>query len=282
MKHRSLFLVTNVFLAFKAGAFVPPLATIMKANFDGRKPAPTETAFRHQIQSANGESMIVEERIAEIGDKTYIIFRNPSYGDIAGTWSKGTYFFSGDKKISSHSRAFLAFYTATNSDLFRDVLIEDKFLKRDQLTQYKSSFTPQGDPATWDLKENYVVQSQVYFSRTPQGPAIVAIGNEEGKTRRAVFFDKTTFLLSRLEFREGNGEFAWNFRGNKKIAGDGFFPEEMSFTVNNRTVIQSSLVSRQLLKGKAKTQWLDRFSSISKSGLAPNFEEGLRTLLGYR
>jgi hypothetical protein len=282
MKYIRLFFFISICFALKTLAFVPPLTAVFKANFDGRKPGPTETVFRHQIQLKSGESLAVEERLAEIGGKIYVIFRSPSYGDVGGTLSKGFYSFSGDKKFPSRSRAFLSFYTASNGDQFREVLIDERMVKRDQFSQYKSSFTPQGDPANWDLKENYVIHSDVYFSKTPQGPAIIAIGSEEGKTRRAVFFDKGTLLLSRLEWRETNQEIAWNFRGSKKVSGDGLFPDEMTFSVDNRLIVQSNLISRQFLKGKSKTQWLDKFSASPKSSMSPNLEEGLRILLGYR
>jgi len=282
MKCVYAFLILSICLVFKASAFVPPLTSVFKVNFEGRKSQPTETVFRHQIQLKSGESIAVEERLAEIGGKIYVIFRSPSFGEVGGIFSKNFYSFTGDKKMLSRSRAFLSFYTASNADQFREVLIDERLLKRDQFTQYKTTFTPQGDPASWDLKENYVIQPDVYFSKTPQGPAIIAVGSEEGKTRRAVFFDKGTLLLSRLEWREGNQETAWNFRGSKKISGDGLFPEDMTYVVDNRVIVQTSLVSRQLLKGKLKTQWLDKFSATSKSSMPVNLEEGLRILLGYR
>ncbi|NBX75197.1 MAG: hypothetical protein EBQ92_01420 [Proteobacteria bacterium] len=282
MKRFHLLSFLSIFLVIEARGFVPPLTAVFKAGFDGRKSVPTETVFRHQIQLRSGENIAVEERLAEIGGKIYMIFRSPSYGDVAGTFSKGFYSFTGDKRVASRSRAFISFYTASNADQFREVLIDERLVKRDQFSQYKSSFTPQGDPATWDLKENYVVHPDVYFSKTPQGPAIIAVGTEEGKTRRSVFFDKGTLLLSRIEWRESNQESAWNFRGSKKFPGDSSFPDEMTFTVDGRAVVQSNLISRQFLKGKSKTQWLDKFSSTSKSSMAPGLEEGLRILLGYR
>lgn len=277
------FCVTLAFwVSLQGFAFVPPLNALFKANFDGRKPLASETIFRHQIQLKSGDSMLIEERLAEIGGKIYVIFRSPSFGEVAGTWSKGSYSFAGDKRFSNRSRAFVSYFTSSNGDQFRDVLIDEKLLKRDQFVQYKSSFNPQGDPASWDLKENYVIQPQVYFSQTPQGPAIIAVGTQEGKTRRAVFFDKGTLLLSRLEWQDSNQEIAWNFKGNKKVTGDSFFPDEITFTVDNRVLVQSNLIGRQYFKDKSKSQWLDRFSAVSKSGMTPNLEEGLKILLGYR
>ncbi|NBT59732.1 hypothetical protein EBT16_13205 [bacterium] len=282
MKKIVFFPVLFFCMSFKALAFVPPVSSILKACFEGRKSGDSETVFRHQIQLKSGESMVVEERLAEIGGKVYVVFRSPSFGETGGTWSKGSYVFSGDKKFPSRSRAFVSYFTSSNGDQFREVLVDEKLLKRDQLVQYKPSFNPQGDPATWDLKENYVIQPQVYFSKTPQGPAIVAVGTQEGKIRKAVFFDKGTLLLSRIEWREMTQDIAWNFRGTKKWAGDGYFPEDMTFTLDGRLIIQSSLVSRQPLKEKSKSRWLVRFSEFSKSGMNSNLEEGLRILLGYR
>jgi len=277
-----IFFIFWTFYSRSLFAFVPPLTAIIKADFEGRKPLPSETVFRHQVVLKSGEALTIEEQISEIGGRTYVIFKSSAYGEVAGNWSKGVYLFSGDKKISSRSSVWAKFWLSTNGDSFREQLIQERFLKRDQFSQFKSTFTPKGDPAGWDLKENYLLHPQVYFSRTPAGPAVVAVGTEEGNSRRAVFFDKASLGLSRLEWREGEQVTAWNFSGHKKIAGDGVFPAEFNFTYENSEVVRSSLVGRRFLKDKLKSQWLERFSSVSKNPLSSSFEEGLRILLGYR
>lgn len=274
--------IWGVFFSHSLLAFVPPLTAILKAGFEGRKPVPSETIFRHQVILKSGEALTIEEQFTEIGGRTYVIFKSSAYGEVAGNWSRGVYTFSGDKKISSRSSVWPKFWLSTNGDSFREQLIQEKFLKRDQFSQFKTSFAPKGDPASWDLKENYIVQPQVYFSRTPAGPAVVAVGTEEGSSRRAVFFDKTSLGLSRLEWKESDQVTSWNFSGYKKIAGDGIFPTELNFNFENSEVVHSNLVGRRLLKDKLKSQWLERFSSLSKNPLSSSFEEGLRILLGYR
>ncbi|NBX93219.1 MAG: hypothetical protein EB078_08125 [Proteobacteria bacterium] len=262
--------------------FVPPLTAVLKIGFEGRKAGSTETTFRHQITLKSGETITVDEQIAEIDGRTYIIFKSATFGDVAGTWNRGAYSFSGDKKISSRSSIWNRYWLTANGEDFREQLIQEKFLKRDQLLQLKPAFTPKGDPATWDLKENYIIQPQVYFARTPSGVSIVAVGQEDATSRKAVFFDKASLVLSRLEWKDGEQTTAWNFTNFKKMPGDGMFPSEFSFLFENKEVIKSILVSRRPLKDKTKSQWMSLYNAQAKNSLAPTLEEGLRLLLGYR
>lgn len=280
---KSILLFLTVLLCPKLGfGFVPPLAFIIKANFDGRKGLPVESVFKHQIVLQTGETFTVEERLAEIGGKIYLIFKSSNYGEVGCVWSKGSYGFSSDKKLVGRSRAFNYFFTMNKPDSYREVLIGEQFLKRDFFTQYKSPFIPQGDPASWDMKENYVIHPEINFSRTPAGPAITAIGFEQSGVRKSVSFEKESLLLDRLEWKEGTQITSWNFQSFKKFAGDGWFPTEISFNADNKVVVTSSLISRQYLKDQSSKQWLTKFSSASKSALSSNFEEGLKVLLEYR
>jgi hypothetical protein len=271
-----------LFFAGKVGAFVPPLSAILKANFDGRKGLPVETVFRHQIISRTGESITVEERLSEVGGKIYLIFRSSSFGDVGATWSKGVYQFSSDKKVVGRSKAFNLFFTMHKPESYREVLIGEQFLRRDFFSQYKSPFVPQGDPSTWDLKENYVIHPELKFSRTPSGPAITAVGFEESGVRKSVSFGKDTLVLSRLEWKEGSQITSWNFQGVKKLKGDGSFPLELFLNVDNKEVITSTLVSRQYLTDSGAKQWMTKFNSASRSSLTSTLEEGLKVLLEYR
>ena len=263
-------------------AFLPPLSFIMKANFEGRKGLPVETVFKHQIVLPSGDTVSVEERLAEIGGKIYSIFRSPNLGEVGCQWSKGVYLFSSDKRIVGRSRAFNLFFTMNKPESYREVLINEQFLKRELFSQYKSSFVPQGDPALWDLKENYIIHPDIYFARTPGGPAVTVTGFELSGVKKSVSFDKETLILSRLEWKEGGQITSWNFQGFKKNSGDGWFPSELFLNVDNKEMISSSLVSRHYLKDKSVKQWLTRFSSVSQASPSAVFEESLKVLLEYR
>lgn len=282
MKYRSVLILIVFFQASVGFAFVPPLGAIFKANFEGRRSAPQETLIRHQVLLRNGESLSLEERFVKLNGKVYLIFKSPVYGEVAATWGKTGYLFGSDKKIPSRSQAFLTYFTTQQPDVFREVLIDEKLIKRDQFLQYKNSFAPEGDPAQWNLSENYVVQPEVFFSRTPAGPSIIAVGLEEGTARRAVFFEKGSLILSRIEWKNDKEVTAWNFAEAQKIIKDGVFPRELFFQVDEKEVVRSQLISRNPVEEKSKKQWLARFSSLSKNTLNPSLEDALRILLGYR
>lgn len=282
MKRSSSYVFSLLLSASTLWAFVPPLAAVLKANFDGRKPGAYEMAFRHQILLKNGETLSVEERFVKLNGKVHVIFKSPIYGEFGAVWGKTGYQFGLDKKVPSRSQAFMIYFTTHQADVFREVLIEEKLAKRDQFLQYKSSFAPEGDPAHWDLNENYLAQPDLSFARTPVGPSITAIGLEDGTSRRAVFFEKNSLLLSRLEWKKDQEVTAWNFGQSQKLPGGGSFPKELFFQVDGREIIKSQLISRVLLEEKGKKQWLSRFSSVSRSPLNASLEDALRILLGYR
>ncbi len=282
MNSRFLFLFNLVLSFAPVWAFVPPISVALKANFEGRKPGAFETVFRHQILLKTGETLSVEERFTKLNGKVYVIFKSPVYGDFGATWGKTGYQFTSDKKIASRSQAFMVYFTANQADVFREVLIDEKLAKRDQFIQYKSSFAPEGDPAQWDLNENLLVQPALSFARTPVGPSIVAIGLEEGSSRKAVFFEKNTLILSRLEWKNDKEVTAWNFSQPQKFSGGGTFPKDLFFQVDGREIIRSQVISRTLLDEKNKKQWLSRFSNLAKNSLNESFEDALRILLGYR
>jgi hypothetical protein len=165
---------------------------------------------------------------------------------------------------------------------FREILIEERFIKRDQFSQYKNSWTPQGDPATWDIAANYMDQPEVFFTKIPGGIGVTAVGLEEGRSKRMVSFEKESLQLARLEWLENKQSISWNFQNYKKRGGDGLFPTSIFMNLDNKQVVKSNLVSRELLKGNAKNLWLAKFSSSAKSAPSSTLEEALRILLEYR
>lgn len=280
---RNFFCVLIISLFCRLGAgFVPPLSVALKSCFDGRKALPSVTSFQHEVVLRSGDSVAIEENLAEIDGKIYFSFRSANLGEVGGTWSKGTYTFAGDKKVFGKSRVFVSFFTMSKPESFREVLIEEKFVKRDQFSQYLNSWTPKGDPATWDIAANYVSHPDVVFTKIPSGIAVTAIGLNDGNSKRSVSFDKESLQLARLEWLESRQAIAWNFQNVKKMGGDGLLPSSLSMTLDNRSVVKTSVVGRELLKGKAKGQWLSKFSNSAKTSPSASFEEALRVLLDYR
>lgn len=280
---RNSFFILFVFLFCRlSSGFVPPLSIVLKNCFEGRKPLPSVTSFQHEVILRSGDSLVVEENLAEIDGKIYFSFRSPNLGEVGGVWSKGTYSFGGDKKVFGKSKVFVSFFTMSRPESFREVLIEEKFVKRDQFTQYLNSWAPKGDPATWDIAANYVTHPDVAFTKIPSGIAVTAIGLNDGNSKRMVSFDKESLQLARLEWLESRQAIAWNFQNFKKMGGEGLLPSSLSMTLDNRTIVKTTVVGRELLKGKTKSQWLSKFSSTAKTAPSASFEEGLRVLLDYR
>jgi len=282
MKHLGVFLLPVFWLCSPLWGFVPPLSAVFKANFDSRKSGFQETFLRHQILLKSGETLALEERFAKLNGKIYTVFKSPLYGEFSAVWTKAGYLFSAERKIPSRSVAFMTYFTTSQPDVFREVLIDEKMIKRDQFSQYKPSFVPEGDPAQWNLNDNYLIQPHLFFARTPFGPSIIAVGLEEGSNRRAVFFEKDSLILSRIEWKNDKEVTSWNFGNPQKLPQDGVFPREMFFQVEDKEIVKTSLVSRNALEERSKKQWLAKHASSSKGSLNPTVEEALKILLSYR
>jgi len=261
--------------------FVPPPQEVLKKAFLGRRAMPTETQFKHQIKIEGANSLLVEEKLAEIEGKTYHLFYWNS-GSAGATSNASGYTFNNRKKIFGSSRIFNAYFTQVSADKFRELLISEGFSKRSQWEQYQASFAPQGNPALWDVKAGYLVHSDVFFSRTETGPSITLLGFDNGSQSKSVSFDKETFLLSEIKWQQPEGSDLWWFQGARKMEKGGVFPSRMGFVTRGNQMISSQLIQRRFLNDREKKLWLQKFQTDSQGGDFLEVEAALKVLLSHR
>lgn len=261
--------------------FVPPLTEVLKKAFSGRRWMPSETQFKHRVKLDGAREVLIDEKLAEFDGQTYHLFSWNS--ELVGATSASSgYLFGGGKKIFSSSRAFNSYFTIINPDKFRDILVSEGFSKRSQWEQYPNSFVPEGNPAFWDLATNYMIAPDVSFSRSESGISILVEGFDNGSNSKSVSFDKESFLLSEINWKNSNRLQRWWFRGLRKISRMGSFPTEMGFVVEGNQLVSSRLIQRRYLNSREKRAWLQKFKSASLTKDLSEVEGALKILLGHR
>jgi len=261
--------------------FVPPLGEVLKKAFSGRRSVATETIFQHQIRDESGSSATIEEKMADFDGNTYHLFIWNS-GSVGATSQSSGYAFANKKKIFGSSRIFNSYFNWANPDRFKEVLISEGFSKRAQWEQYDSSYAPEGNPALWDVKSHYLIHPEVYFSRSEKGLNITSTGFDNGSSAKSVSFNKETFLLSEINWKEGSGSDFWWFKGENQLTKMGIFPSEMGFVSRGSEKVVSQLVQRRYLNQQEKKQWLKKFQSEAQAGDFSVVEPYLKILLSHR
>lgn len=263
---------------FTAMAFIPPLPSILKDMLDARKmKQPVEFTLRHKVYSQS--TIEIEERMIRDRGRTMVIWKSSGQAMAAVSDSQG-YSLSREKNIASKSQLVVRYLFADNPDNFRDVLLNEKFIRRDQLLQFKPNFDPKGDPATWALKDNYLRHDDIFLTRLDSLFAIQVVGLNEGDTLRSVYFDQRLRGLLRVDWKDAGQLSQWNlFPGG----GDFSVPKRMEFLVNNSSVATTEL-SHRTLKEKQLNDFRAEWKTLAAKtpAISPELEGALRALLSYR
>ena len=281
-------LVMFAWLVQSAFALKPPLAFVLKDVFDNRKPgAAVEVVLKHTIE-LKGEKIEIEERIVRERGQTRITWKIPGGSVVPATYERAGYVIARDHVFPSRTGLFIKYLTYDNSDDFRDQLIAEQFIRRDQLFQYKPGFIPTGDPQTWNMPENYMKHSDIFLSRLSRGIAVAVVGMQDAANRRSVFFDlpkkgsEHVDGVYRLEWKEDNQVVAWNFDTFVK-SGDGFYPRHGSFEVGGVELINTQVLAWRALRDKALSDSRNQWKALPRgSSLPASVEAGLKLLLSYR
>lgn len=278
---KKLILLSCFITLYPAWSFVPPLNEVLKKAFSGRRWMPTETQFRHQIKLESSRAVIIDEKLVEIDGQTHHLFSWQN-GAVSAISSSAGYLLGNKKKLFGSSALFNSYFTLSSSDRFRQILISEGFSRPQQWEQYQSSFLPEGNPALWDIKENYLFHPDVFFSRTQRGVNITVIGTDTGANTRSVSFDKESFLLSGITWKQGKTSDSWWFRGKKRISKMGSFPVSMGFISDGSEIIATNLIQRRYLNAREKKLWLQKVKSHSQSEDFSEIEPALKILLSRR
>jgi hypothetical protein len=274
-----------VFISFNAGAFIPPVSAVLKEIFDSRKFGEgEEIVFNHQVLSSNGEWAEIEERILSDNRGLKFLWKPVSSSLwVSGQLDKRVYSIGGDKKINARSLLFLRYFTAGSAIEFRDALINERFLKWDQMKQFKEGFELQGEPQTWDIKSNYLPQDSISLVLLPNGPSISVVGYQDPTSKKTIYFDKGLAGVKKLEWIEGSESLSWIFEQLSLNLKDSYFPRRSSLVKDGRDIIQSELLVVKSLNKRQVADWYQFWQKANKPlASAPISEESLRSLLSYR
>lgn len=266
-----------LFWAAKSFGFIPPLVSLIKEGFDGRKSFPiTEIVLKHRVEIRTGEFVDIDERIVAQRNQTLMIWSSPSSSPISGSFSSLSYSIGNDRNLQTRSGLFLRYFLAPSAEAFQENLISEQFLRRDQLLQYKPGATFTGDPLSWNLHDDYLVHDDIFLHRLESGISIATIGSDDGNSRKTFFLDEAKHALARLEWRDKNQVIGWNFDSFSKITGDGVFAHRFALDSAGADLIGSSLVSRRALKDKQmadfRTAWRQARSAPLSRTWRPHLE----------
>jgi len=273
-----------------ASAYIPSVPAILKHGiFDGRRAlTAAEIVFRHRIVVEASQLINIEERIVGRPENLYITWR-----EIGGQLTKGRY--SGKKytisrlgKKTTKSRLFLYLFLGHKWESFRDFLISESFIRRDQLLEFKPGFVLEGDPKGWNMKENRMFHPDIFLDRQNRKISIAVIGRKNGGSKRAVYFSRDLKGVTRFEWVDSGSSVTWNFDNFrrfrfKKYQFKSYFPRNSSMEVNGTTIIQSELISYKTMSRKIFNNYRSKWSKIPTPETYPeSFESALSILLSYR
>lgn len=268
---RPLFLAT--FICVNAFAFIPSVPNLVKEVMEGRNTKPTFIGLRHRVRNG-GEFMEVEEQV--FNDRGRLSFAWRSRGQtFSGSRTKEGYALDSDHRVTSRSSAFLKYLLTSSAEDLQATLVNEGFVRQSQAQTYKPGSMTENDPATWNLKENFLIQPDVYLARLPD--VAIMVNGQPGENGRAVYFDEGFRGIRRLEWREGGKTVAWNFQQFLPHKNMGNYPKIMSFEAEGQIQVETSLVS--LLSSDAKKQPKPVRSNASVGG---SDESLLSVLLSYR
>ncbi len=282
---RFLFVIASSIVVTTANAFFPPVSAMLKEVCSGRKnTSAIEVVLSHKVRlKPEGEGLTVRERI--IRDRGRVLFQwTFADGNWGGSWNGKEYSLTGGKSIASETKAFLRVLLAVIPDELQSVLVAEQFIRTDQLYQYKPGFNFEGDPATWNIKDNYLVPTDMSLKKSPLGIFYSVNGLLDGKNRRSVYFERSLRGVARIEWQSESGTTAWNFSNFTSQPLGGYFPRVLTFESAGIAIVESvlesarALTATQLQESKKAIEILMKAEGYS----SPDSESALKILLSFR
>jgi hypothetical protein len=276
VKNLGLLVAGSCFLVPVAGAYIPPLGPVAQKIFVERKlPATTEIVVRHRIDGDRNPTEI-EERIFLVAGRPRFVFRVGGRSFAANRDSNG-YRFPSDV-IESRSGLFLKALFSRRGDEFLERAVAEQFVRREQLSQFKSNYDPSGDPKTWKTTSSYLRHADIELSRLPQGVAIlVTNGGEPRNPARSLYFDRELRGIARFEWRDSEGRHQWDFPAFTTYKREGTFPTRWVYRLNGRERVRSEVLALRAVSERQVTEALR--TAETPSG---DQREALAILLGSR
>lgn len=278
MKKYLLFTLLFPLLSY---GFLPPIAGVLKEIFDSRKAgALIEITYRHQVELAEG-ALVLEESFISTPRRTYILWKTANANPVFSIQEHRAYLI-GDRKLSSKSLLYAKYLSGTSAEDFKEQLISEEFMRREQLLQYKAGFLFEGDPDSWQLQDNYLKHPDIQYKRLDSIVSIAVRGMDDGPNQRTVYFDRKLEGIKRFEWKENNNLSSWNFKDFNKYA-EGFFPKIITFEQGGREFVRSELLQVKALKDKAIQNTVKSWQKMGgRNAPTGSMEEALKVLLSFR
>ena len=280
-----ILLILGALIAGQILAFVPPVTSILKDIFDSRKISDgTEFAFSYQILNTGGDAVEIEERILVDSSGLKFLWKvGPQGSWLTGKLEKRAYIVGVEQKIPARSLLFLKYFVSKTAVEFRDALVNERFLRWEQLKQYKDGFELQGDPQTWEIKKNYVQQDSVFFALLPSGPSLAVVGHQDSSSKKTFYLDKDSLTVKRFDWADSVENLTWNLGSSSLEFKGAIFPKSAVFSKNGKELINAELVVIRQLNKKQLKEWLQLWQRTNGfRGAATTSEDNLRTLLSNR
>jgi len=278
---KNLALVAALAASSLSYGYIPPVREIVENIYDGRKPQPgLEFQISHRVQIPGGQLAEVAERIVVDGGTVHVLWKTQG-ASVAAQWERQSYVVNAQASLAPRSSIFMKYLVGTTPEDLTRQLLNEQFMRREQLVVFNAGYTPKGDPNTWKPKTFYKLHDDIFFSRLNSGAAIAVVGLDEGQLRKTVYFDDDFKGISRLEWKEGTGVTAWDFGTFTKSAG-AHYPKRMTFTFQGVERVTSTVSSIKVLKAPALAEFRKAFTAARAGGVNSNAEPVLKLLLSHR
>lgn len=260
-----------------ASAFIPPLGPVTQKIFAGHKlPATAEFLFRHRVEVRQGSPVEIEERMYVLGGRPRFVFRVGGRSYVATREGNGYRFPS--VVIESRSGLYLKSLLSRRGEEFLERAIAEQFIRRDQLNQFSPNYGPSGDPKTWRTAAAYIRHADISLARLPQGTAICATnGGDARNPARALYIDKDSRGVSRLEWRDGENRHQWDFQSFTTYKREGTFPNRMVYRLDGQERVRTDLLAVKAVSERQASDALRGAESPSDDA-----KDALAVLLGMR
>jgi hypothetical protein len=284
-------IVAAAVLTTSVNAFIPPVSEMLNDIFSGRKNLEAvELVFRHQVQVKEGEFVEVNETFTGTRNQGQISWEIAGQTPTQAEWNGKDYVLRGGKTIPSRTSVFIDYFMLDSGGDYQDRLLRERFIRRDQLLQFKPGYKPEGDPKTWDTKGNTLRHEDIGFKKVGRDSAIEILGLSEGDQRRAVYLAtekkgnaRVGKGVAKLEWGVGPEKAAWDFSAFSGFSGLGRLPRVFSLEINGTERVRSTLVSARPVKRDAiftaRTAAKQGSAGAPASGL---LEEAIRLIVRYR
>lgn len=272
----------GIFFLDAASAFIAPLNSVINEVVDLRSAAPQELVWRHRVFVPNQEPVQLDESIYCDRGNLSVHWRIGGQTILGQLSSKGYSIPSAGKIFPLRSALFAKMMCSTSAEEVREALLQERFIRREQLVQFKPEYQPSGDPNLWDTKANYILHDDISLKRLKSGTAIGVAGTEGDNPGRSVYFDRSSNNIARLEWRNGTDRIAWNFERFMATEGRGLFPRKASFEAMGSERVSSELILARAFSGKSANVY--RAERLRVSSAVPNESllTALSILLSYR